>query len=96
MVIDIPGGIPPPHTIDIKAEKNSERIDTRAIEESGKSGDLKLNVDSENIAKKRVREDAPKNDDIEIKTYNAKGDLTTKKISKDNTANQLEAIHLVV
>ena len=96
MNIDMLGGMPPPQTIDIKVEKNSEREDSRPIEESGKSNDLKLNVDKKAISEKQVAKNSLKKVEVDPDTYNGKGDLSQAKISENETDNQQEPIHLVV
>ena len=96
MNIDFLGGIPPPQTFDIKSEKNTGHEDTRAIEESDKSDDIRLNINQKTIIKRPKMKGSSEAVEMEAETYNASGDVAQNPTLKTDTEKQHEPIHFVV
>jgi len=78
MLYDSLGGISPANTLDIKLEKRHEVEETRPVEDTDDSDDSKLDLDRQNIAKRRSAQDISQDLQVESETYNAKGSLTRK------------------
>ena len=96
MNIDSFSGAPPPLSLDIKLEKKSEVGEPRAIEEPSENSDSKLDINRENINKKRTTKYVVEENNIVINIYDAKGDLV-RKIPPGYVSNfEQESINLIV
>ncbi len=96
MIIDSSGGLPPPQTFDILIKKNLETEDPRAIEDSDKSNDAKLDANRQNIANNQVYKNIVKGGDIEHEIYNVQGNLAGELSSGNDMNSSRDSISLIM
>ncbi len=96
MIIDSSGGLPPPQTFDILIKKNLETEDPRAIEDSDKSNDSKLDANRQNIAQKQAGDDMSKDIGVESETHNDHDNSVVTKPTGNSTDYQQKSIDLIV
>ena len=95
MITESLSSIPLPPAIDVKVEKNTKTEEPRAIEETDKSDDSRLDLEKQNISKKRSIENA-ENVDMELKTYTATNKESMEIPQEDVPKAEYEPIDLVV
>ncbi len=96
MIYDSLGSLPPPRTFDIIIKQNLETEDPRAIEDSDKSNDSKLDANRQNIAEKQAGDDMSKDIGVESETYNDHGNSVVTKPTGNSTGYQQKFIDLFV
>ena len=75
MIIDALGGPAPPQAIEMRLGKKPEVEESRAVEDSGKSDSSKLDTDRQDRTSSKY---IIKDNNIELRIYNAKGVLIRK------------------
>jgi hypothetical protein len=79
MIIDALGGPAPPPAVDMRSVRKPERVEPRAVEDSDKSDSSKLDRNKEEIDNERTSSRYRiKDNNIELRIYNAKGVLIRK------------------
>lgn len=96
MIYDSLGSLPPPMTFDVNSKKNPETEYSRAIEDSDKSNDTKLDSKRQNITMSPSGKDMSKDIDVELETYNNHGNFEAPKPSENPMDYQQKSIDLVI
>ena len=96
MIYDSLGGMTPLNTLDIRLEKKQEAAEPRTVEDTGDSNESTMDMDEQNIAKTPSSQTVPKKVDVELETYNDRGDLQRKVSSEQPAAPHQTSINLFV
>ena len=95
MIMDSLSNIPLPPVLEVKIEKNSKAEEPRAIEEPEKGDKSQLDMEKQNISKKRPSKEM-EDVKIELETYTATNGSSNKLSSEEAQGNEYEPVNIVV